>query len=969
MRFSFLIALLVCCLGLFALSRMHREIDPPNIQHTETIVSYLPGTSPKKLDELVTRPVERILNSAPNIGDVGARTTDGISIVTFELSDRAKRDETLGIIRDRLNRLRSAMQIEAPFLVGPDLQIDSGQVDSGLLLLTGEDNFETTRLAAAKLISELRSNAAIASAEISHDQPRAVVIRYSDEDLADAGLTPPELAEFIRASAQQFPGGFLASGESHLSINIGRGIFDLESLRDLPVRDPRDGSVTPLSEICEITSEPWEADLGGVYLDEKPAVGITFSKAGSASWEEVSAAIDEVRSAQSEININLFFYRGATTDELVQSASRTVIFSILVVLLCVTFGLGLRAGLAASVAVATTLLGSVFLLYLFGVGLNVVTLAALAVGIGLLIDNHIVIAHHVGLAGTKKTTITIDPRSKCWKDLATPLIIAAATTALGFLPAWLMRNEAAGYVSSLFIVIGTLLFVSQIVGFAITPTLASTTARKNKLLEQFGAAFEKTAKRLLKVPRLIVATAIGIAVIALVFLRSSTDTPMAAIPTQHLSVDLTMPAGASPGSTSAAAKAVSTTLSEKYSRPIAIFLNRPAPHVYRGTRDTPPAPNRAQLVLSFDSTSELPAIDIDMFEGKIPENATLRVRRISATPVNPEPIAIRIYGSTEQIEKTVAGNSDFAGVEEGTLVEEFTVAPDLETAATQKVTTSEIALGTLAVTGGIPVSFLPDTADSGNRLPILLKVASDETNAADRLDEAYVHRQSGGDPVPLEDIAKISKQTRPIVISRWNGANVGYLTASQKENAIEEEQQMVSKLELKAADLKLEAIGEWAQSQETERQIFRHLIPVSIGILLLLLIQSRSTITVLIIVLAVVPSLLGAGLVTYLFTGFGVMQLLGIIALIGIVVNNAIVLADRLRSENARTDHEILAVSRTRFVPILLSASCAILGLVPLIISGNTLWIPFATVMIAGLLVSTVTTLTFLPALWKLAKT
>ena len=148
-------------------------------------------------------------------------------------------------------------------------------------------------------------------------------------------------------------------------------------------------------------------------------------------------------------------------------------------------------------------------------------------------------------------------------------------------------------------------------------------------------------------------------------------------------------------------------------------------------------------------------------------------------------------------------------------------------------------------------------------------------------------------------------------------------------------------------------------------QLLRHAAYVAIGIFLLLLIQTRTIRSVGIILLGLIPALLGASLVMFLISGSGTMQLLGLIALIGIVVNNAIVLIDRLRTEQAKTGAEIAAVAQSRFGPIALSSACAILGLLPLALGGNALWAPFAAVMIGGLLFGGASVLILLPALWK----
>ncbi|NNE94093.1 MAG: efflux RND transporter permease subunit, partial [Verrucomicrobiales bacterium] len=277
---------------------------------------------------------------------------------------------------------------------------------------------------------------------------------------------------------------------------------------------------------------------------------------------------------------------------------------------------------------------------------------------------------------------------------------------------------------------------------------------------------------------------------------------------------------------------------------------------------------------------------------------------------------------------------------------------------------------TLAVTGGIPVGLIPDEHDPSNRLPVLLKVATDETDAEDRIAEAYVHRQSGGNPVPLEDLAKVVRKSQPVAISRWNGRPVAYLTADVTDlrgDPVALEQKLARSLAEKFPEIEFEPIGDSAQSKETKQKIFRHLIPVSIGILLLLIWQTGSVRTTFSILLTVAPAFLGAA-VALRITGqpFGVMALLGTVALAGIVVNNAIVLADRLRAENATSDSEILEIAGERLRPIFLSASCAILGLLPLLLSGNPLWKPFATAMIGGLVIATVSTLLTLPALWKL---
>ncbi|NNE92840.1 MAG: efflux RND transporter permease subunit, partial [Verrucomicrobiales bacterium] len=759
MRFTLTIAILLSILGIVAFSRMPRDIDPPDVIEAETVVAYLPGTAPENLDRAVTMPVERVLNAIPGIADVGTQTSDGISVVRFQLTKKADRAETLSIVRDRLGQLRSAMQLEMPFLIGPSLQIDSGEVRSGLLLATGGEA-EARRKSAINLVQKLRRAPEISSAEITHDQPRCVVIRYDDEDLADAGLTPPELAEFIRANSQRFPGGYLSDGDKLLSIDLGTGIHDLESLRDLPVRDPRDGSLTPLDEICDITSEAWEPAIGGAFLGSQPAIGITFTKAEQATWGAVSRAVELATAEFPELQTTKILYRGETTSQLLSASTITLIFSAVAVLLCVTLGLGLRAGIAATVAIATTILTSVFLLHLLGYELNVITLSALAVGTGLLIDNHIVIAHHLGWLRSRHGSG--EPRALAFRDLLSPLVIAAATTVLGFLPAWLLRGEPAGYVSSLLIVIGVLLFVSQVIGFTITPMLAPVSLKSNRVIDRLAEALKKSTTPLLAKPKGVMVCLALIVLLAAFLLKTGRESTLPVVPIDTVAIDLIFPDGTSPEQTETSVK---TAIADSE---VAAFLHFSPPRILQGMEAFAPSANRATLILPEDPGGLVVH----------PENATVRVRNISATPTSGDPIQFRMSGKdlAEVISKNrdailnhvaEAGATTF-GFGEAAESMAFQIQPDLETAAQQKVLTNEIAIATLAVTGGIPVGLIPDEHDPSNRLPVLLKVATDETDAEDRITEAYVHRQSGGNPVPLEDLAKVVRKSQPVAISRWN---------------------------------------------------------------------------------------------------------------------------------------------------------------------------------------------------------
>lgn len=990
---SLVVVLLVLALfGIVTFLKMPRDIDPELPNRRAQVVAFVPGITPSQIEERVTLPIERAIADLSGLANIGATSGLGHVVVSLELEPASVAQTTavLDSVRERIERLRGQLSTQIPYLSGPWLESTEtfGLFDSVLVLgpatgVAAGDSDKTLSSAdldrhARSVADLLRADPAITRSRVFGGQQSAVYISYDDEDLRNAGLTPSSLAERLRVATALLPGGYVEEDGRILAIQVPGSGGDLKSLREMPIRDPRDGSTSRLGDVCDIELSPVSPGFGGIIVRGTPAIGIAVKRHGDADPESYAEAIRGAQNGQEIREAGLVLRsvldRPTETASLISRTSRLVLISSLLVFAMVTLCMGLRSGFAVACALVLTLGISFLVLGGLGISWNVITLAALSVAVGLIVDNHIVLAHQARRRAADHQEEPTPGRSL--RSLGWPLLVAMLTTLAAFLPTWLLRGGAGEYVASLAVVVGVCLTVSLIIGFVVTPSLSvGSRGLVSRLRRPFVVrTYSQFLERLLaRGSWAAIAVPIVFGFIGWLAWGGLDRAPLPAIDsTADQSVEITFPVGTS---REIVAKATSELVEGIYKdtyagpAPVSFLGADPAP-VFRGMAPRLPNPCQATVLLP-GASSVLETVTIPEAWSKRYPLATVRTGPLGLTPRLRHAVGVRLTGRDRQSVTSFAAKavemhrdgwlSDLSlSSPELESVSSFRVDIDLEEVAGEGFTPVEVASGAAANSSGVPVMWI-QTEQSGGRVPVLLRQSTDE-NMMTTLEEAYIHRGKGN-PLFLEDLAEIEEQELPTRLSRWNGRPAVEIRGASLGNAIASEIELLDSLSADApSGLLVESSGSLERSEQPMRRVLAMLPIIAIAIVILLLIQTKSGAATAAICLNFLPAVAGS-ILALAVTGqpFGIMALLGMVTVGGIMVNNAVLMLDRMRRERAFGVDEVSRVAAERFTPVVVTAGCTLLGVLPLALSGNALWAPFTIALIGGILASTISTLIWIP--------
>jgi multidrug efflux pump subunit AcrB len=751
------------------------------------------------------------------------------------------------------------------------------------------------------------------------------------------------------------------------------------------------------------------------FVNGKPAIVLAITMTPESNVLDFAPRVrSELETIETELpagfTIEILTYQADQVASAVYGVSINVLQTLAIVLVVVIVFLGLRTGLIVGSIVPGVMLATIAVMGFLDLPIERMSLATLVIALGLLVDNGIVIAEdfkrRLEEGYSRQEALSIGGR-----ELAAPLLISSLTTILVFIPLMLADHSSGEYTRSISLLILISLLTSWVFALMVTPLLChafikepagSDSARSGNagnagqpasdglsgwLFNTMNSLYERGLRAMMRM-RAVFLAVIGLAMAAAAFGMS--QAPQSFFPNSdrtEILVYLDLPADASPRRTDVLVQSVLQTLDDNerfpYLETTAGYAGFGGPRFVLSLTPIDPEPNKAFLVLNVDRRENLEPAQRDirqMLAEDYPEAwasvtdmflgpSDSRILEIQA--IGPDPSVIldageEIAAAIDAIPNTRDIRSNWA-----TPTVNLNVQIDQARARRANVSTVEIAQALSTFFDGQPVSRL---YDGDEIVPITMRAQDSERFEPERLESLAIRSPAGGS-VLLGEVAEIEVTS---VLSRIHREDlVRTLTVEARHDTLtaEELAPMLSD-DLKAinADLppnhRVEVDGIVVDAQEGRSALAAN-IPLALGlIVLLLVIQFRSYRRPAIILLTIPLILIGAVVGLYaLQADFGFMPLLGMYALAGIIVNNAIVLIDRIDIERGETpDDEFDAIIRAsvrRFRPILMTTLTTLAGLSPLIIAQDVLFYGMAAVISGGLLVGTVLTLGVVPVLYS----
>ena len=1008
-RVTIVALLVVVLLGLAGYQTMPRDSMPPYTIRVASVVTRFPGAGPERVEALITSKIEEVAQELPELKTVTSESRTGLSIVSVTLKQEVPPDK-LQAVWDRLRRKIETIRSNLPEgIQGPEVKDDGiGMVYGIVIGLTGDGfTFAELKAYARDLRDDLIKLPDAAAVKISGIQEERIYLQFNDARLAELGLSAQKIKNSIASTNIVFSGGEVSLEDERLVLEPTGSYADLEDLGRTLIAVGKGGSVA-LGDITRIVRAYQTPQQHLVKINGQPGLSLSVALSKGANIIKLGKEIDQlVALHQARLPLGITFNRVASQDfEVAKSVANftsNLLQSVAVVLLSMLLFLGLRTGLVVASLIPMTIVSTLFIMGLLNIGLNQVSLAALIMALGMLVDNAIVVSEAIVVKMEKGT----DARAaaiESTRELAVPLLVSSLTTSAAFLSFFLAKSTMGEIVGPLFSVISIALLSSWLLSLTMVALLAvffirvkqqESQAGQSTFIDRLNGQYKGLLLKALKRPYSFTAIIAGLFVLSLFgfgFL------PFVFFPDSErnlLTINLNLPLGTKIETTAARVERLESHIADSLlvntHRPRGVtdwatFVGEGPPSYDQGYQPGEANSGYAHLLINTSSGDDNQwVIDrLDAFCFRSFPDAEVRVSTLAGGGGGGTDVAVRItgpdpselFGLAERVKQKLneLPSTQNIGDDWGPKIKK--VAVDIDQSKTQNagLTNQDIALSLQIGLAGFNTGAFREGDQS---IPIILRNESSQNVDVRQLESINIYAQGSGQNVPLGQVAQIVPQWQFAKIKRRGlyrtltvtcDAKSGF-TAQDVTNALVPWLQEDSKSWKQGYRYALG--GESEQSGEALGAVIAKL-PLSGFIILMLLVVQFNSFRKTFIVLSTIPlGLIGvvAGLLIFR-ASFGFFAFLGLISLAGIVINNAIVLLDRIQIELDQSGKKpieaIIAAAQQRFRPILLTSCTTTLGLVPLYLGGGLMWESMAVAIMVGLLFATVITLLFVPVLYKI---
>jgi len=999
---TFLLVLLAA--GVSSFLSLPQNEDPGFVVRTALVTTRFPGASPERVEQFVTDKLEKAIQEIPELDFISSESKTGVSLIYANFREEFKEMRPIfDDLRRKVDRARSELPDD---VVGPTVDDEFGDVFGVILSITGGGAFSYAELKeiADDARDELLLIEDVAKVEIYGAQEERIFVEYDNARLAELALSPVQLQRILQARNIIISGGHVRTEFEEIALEPSGNFESIDELKRTVIQVPGREDVIYLQDVARIERGYIDPPRNKVRATGTPGLvlAISMREGGNISrmGEEIRLAVDRV---QGYIPIGIEFdyiqfQPGAVTAK-IRDFSANLIQAVLIVTLVMLVFLGLRTGLVVASLIPMAMVASFFVMGVFGIGLDQMSIAALIIALGMLVDNAIVMSESILVQiGEGKPAFHAALESAA--ELRLPLLISSATTSAAFLPIFLAESTTGEYTAPLFKVVTITLLCSWVLSLTMIPLLCVLFLKVKRATD--GPGFESRFYVLYRRTLLLGLRnrALSLGVIAAIFglsLFGFRFVPNIFFPPNDrptFTMELDLPAGTPIRRTETLVRDL-----ERYMRDQLLvgpdrdegvinwgtFIGRGAPRFILPYTPEQSAPNYAIFVVNATSRKLIDEIvpQLDAYcQSRFPD-LVATVRPLALGPPSWPPIEVRISGRdetrlheiVEQVKAKLAAvpGSRVLGDDWGARSKKLFVRIDQPRARRAGVTNLDVAISLQSFLDGWEATHFRENDDL---IPITLRSVAAERQDLGKLETLNVYVQASGRSVPLKQVADVEVQWQPSVILRRDRMKTITVEAAVEPGftAAGIVRTIRPWLKEQSEQWGLGYDFQFGGEQETAGEANASIaakLPVAGLIILLLLVGQFNSLRRPVIILLTIPMSI-VGVVFGLLVArsyFGFMTLLGIISLAGIVINNAIVLIDRIRIEIDQFGREpaqaIIESAQRRLRPILLTTCTTMGGLIPLWLRGGPMWEPMAIAIIFGLMFATALTLGMVPILYS----
>jgi len=993
-RFSLLLVFSVLVAGLVVYQTQPRQEDPEIKVRGAQVVAQFQGMSPERVEQLLIRPIEEAIKEIPEIKEIKSLAMTGTAIISPEVdSQYDDLDPIWATLRNKMEDLQASLPDGTQ---GPFVNDDFGRVAVVTLALTGND-FSMAELAdvAEDVGASMSTLPLVARTDLYGVQEETIWLELDPDFMAQLDLTTTAIVQAIRGQNVVMSGGTINADGQNLVIEPSGDFESLDQIRNLPI-STKEGGLVYLQDLATITRSYNDPPRSPAYFNNQPAIVLGISMVTSSNVVELGHQVTErLATLRPQLpvgmKLDVAIFQPDLVEDSVSSATSNLLQTVVVVLVVVMLFLGLRTGLIVGAMVPLTMMVTLVGMSIWGIELHRISIAAIIVALGLLVDNGVVVAEEIrqrldnGVDRLEAALAT--PRS-----LAIPLLTSSLTTVVAFMPLVLIQDTTGEFLRSLGQVLAIALLASWLLSISITPAMCywfldDKIADKKVEASSEGAAYSLYRGTLVWAlsHRVVIGVIVVVMLIAtgLVF-QTVKQRSLGPSERNQFVVYVDLPAEAAISETIETTRRLSAFLSDKARNPevtdVLSYVGSGGPRFFLALSPNDPQPNKAFMVVNTETDKQIQTVmqrTDRYFDTGLPQ-ASGRSEVLFLGPAALGTVELRIVGpSIDDLRRigldvrnvfySVPGIQAVRSDWENSVLK-IRVEIDQERARRNGITSEQVAM---TLSGFFDGTVATHYREGENVIPVSIRASAENRNSLDRLRTIEL-QSANGTPVPLIQIARFEGEIEPSRVRRVNQeralsvfAKHPNMTAVELYEVIE---QQVEQLQLPPG-YRIELEGEIKGAAESNSKLMGFAPHALFIIVLLLVLQfdsfRRPAIIILTIPLVVVGAIFGlAAFRAY----FDFTAMLGLFSLAGIIINNGIVMIDRI-DQNREAGHEvqesIVEAALTRARPIVMTTITTVVGLLPLALFGGEFWYGMAIVIMCGLAVGTLLTLIYVPVLYS----
>ena len=1025
---AFVWFLMIACsvAGLAAYFQMGRAEDPTFAIKTCVVGAVWPGATPDEMQRYVAQRIEDKLRETPKLDFLLTYCISDRMMTLVQLKDSVRGravNDTWYQIRKKLDDIRGELPST---LIGPSVNDEYGDVYSAIYSFTGDDY----SLAELKRLCEqsrkrLLKVQDVEKVDIIGEQQEQIVVEFSHQKLATLGITPQQIFDSVARQSGMLRSGSIDTAEDRIHVRVSRNFGGLEEIEAVPIE--ASGKLFRLGDVAKVSRSYETPPTFLMQFNGKPAVslGLVMSKGGNV-LEMGKALAKELEILRSEIpagiQIDTVSFQPKVVEESVGEFVKSFLEALIIVLIVSFISLGLRTGIVVALSVPLVLAISLVIMNSMGMNLDRISLGALILALGLLVDDAIIAVEMMAVK-MEQGWNRLEAATYAWTSTAFPMFSGTLITVAGFLPVGFAPSTSGEYAGGIFWVVGITLVTSWFVAVLFTPLLGlhllpdppkHHQGADHDPHQAFDTPFHRILRSIVRAavkrPWFVVGTTFALFLVAGYAMTKLQQQFFPQSSRPELLVDLRLSEGASIGATAEMVRRVEAMVlpcidghhsnqssngdSARQKSPadaivgpgdvlhVASYIGAGSARFFLALNPDLPNPSFGKLVIltsSIDARERLRTYLKDAFEHDPQFSAaSTRVLRLDFGPPVGYPVQFRVVGPDKTVVRHYANRvreimrADPAAVDVNLEWEEpaktIQVKIDQDRARLLGLSPQEIELGLQTLLSGSTISYFREGTET---IPVVARAIDSERLNLDQFEDMTLFTLTGKS-VPLQQVGHLEYSQEDPIVWRRNQEQILSVRcdisdgnqAPDISNRIDKELRNL-RTELPPG-YRIDLGGSIEESNKANQALFG-MFPIMVMVMLTLLMAQVQNFRKMLLIFGIAPlGLIGAVASLHLFNApFGFVALLGVIALAGMDMRNSVILVDQIEQDirlGLSPWEAVIESSVRRARPVILTAATAILAMIPL--TSSVFWGPMAMAIMGGLSIATFLTLINLPAIY-----